>query len=172
MRKILQKESSVLREKAREVLVGEIKSKKIKSVIKDMKEALAAEEDGVAIAAPQIGESLRIFVVSGKVFSSKETKKLDDLVFINPRVVKKSKEKVEMEEGCLSIRWMYGKVKRSKEVTVEAHNDVGELFTTSATELLAQIFQHEIEHLDGTLFTDKATDLKKINPHEQEEQRN
>src|SRR3989344_3892781 len=94
---ILQKDAPVLREIAESVLPEDIKSKKIQNIISKMKKALHAEEDGVAIAAPQIGESLRIFVVSSKISGSK------DLVFINPEIVKASKKKKKMEEGCLSV---------------------------------------------------------------------
>ncbi len=68
MKKILQKEEKVLHQKAKEVLIGDIKTPKIKKILKEMSEALASQSDGVAIAAPQIGYSLRIFVVSGKIF--------------------------------------------------------------------------------------------------------
>jgi peptide deformylase len=90
----------------------------------------------------------------------------EDLVFINPEIIKKSKEVKEMEEGCLSVRWLYGKVKRSNKVTVKAIDQTGKEFVMGASSLLAQIFQHEIDHLDGILFTDKAKDLEEIKPKE------
>lgn len=172
MTKIVQRENEVLRKKAEEVPVSEINSPKIQKVIKRMKEALAGEEDGVAIAAPQIGELLRIFVVSGRAFSI--IKRLEnsktvfpDMIFINPIITKLSKEKKEMEEGCLSVRWLYGKVKRAKQATVEAYDETGELFKRGASGLMAQIYQHEIDHLNGILFTDTATDLEDIPPAEE-----
>lgn len=166
MVKIVQQEATVLRERAHEVPVGKIVSPEIKKVLKAMSAALAKEEDGVAIAAPQIGESLRIFVVSGRLITEEGEKVKDDLIFINPVIKSASKKKVEMDEGCLSVRWLYGKVKRSDKVTVEAYNEKGKKFTRHGSGLWAQIFQHEIDHLDGILFIDKAKDLTEMRPED------
>jgi peptide deformylase len=96
------------------------------------------------------------------------TKKLDDLVFINPILVKESKAKKWMEgEGCLSVRWVYGKVKRSTNVTIRAYDEQGRVFERGAGGLLAHIFQHEIDHLNGILFIDKAKDLEEVDPKDQ-----
>ncbi|MBI1974707.1 MAG: peptide deformylase [Candidatus Zambryskibacteria bacterium] len=160
MTEILQKDAPVLRKKAKAVSVKDIGSKKIRSVVERMRAAMHAEEDGVAIAAPQIGESLRIFVVNGKIFSS------EDLVFINPEIIKFSKKKRGMEEGCLSLRWLYGQVRRSEKITIKAYNEKGRLFQRGASGLLAQIFQHEIDHLDGILFTDKAKNVRDLPPNQ------
>src|SRR3989344_6195703 len=156
---ILQKDAPVLRETAESVLPKDIKSKKIQNIISKMKKAMHAEEDGVAIAAPQIGESLRIFVVKGQ-FAGTST----DAIFINPEIIKVSKRKKEVEEGCLSVRWLYGQVSRSERVTVKACNENGKVFQRGATKLLAQIFQHETDHLDGILFTDKAKNIQTASP--------
>jgi peptide deformylase len=163
--RILQKEDKVLRKTAEPVLIEEIKSQKVKKILKDMKEALQNETDGVAIAAPQIGVSLRIFLVSEKIFNEK-TRKKENLVYINPEIVKLSKEKKYVPEGCLSVRWLYGNVRRSLQAKVTAYNEKGEKFTRGGSGLLAQIFQHEIDHLDGALFIDKAKDLVEIRPEE------
>ncbi|MDP2642083.1 MAG: peptide deformylase [bacterium] len=156
--KILQKDAPTLREIAKSVPIKDIKSKKIRETLDEMKEALHAEEDGVAIAAPQIGKSLRIFVVSNKIGGKK------DLVFINPEIIKASKKKRKVEEGCLSIRWLYGQVKRSEKVTLRAYDETGRRLERGASGLLAQIFQHETDHLDGILFTDKAENVRDIPP--------
>jgi len=174
MKKIIQKDNPILRQKTEEVPIKEISSPKIKKVIKDMRETLEAEEDGVAISANQIGISLRIFVISHRVFdmfitegeiNKRGKKKAQDKVFINPILVKVSKEKEETEEGCLSVRYLYGKVKRSKKATARAYDENGNIFTEGGSGLVAQIFQHEIEHLDGQLFIDKAKELKDIPPN-------
>ena len=179
MLKILQKESQELRKKALEVPVTEIIGKRVREVIKNMQEALESQDDGVAIAAPQIGESLRIFVMSGRVYEMvnrerkdekmeegkiKEEKKRENKVFINPKLVKVSREKEMMDEGCLSVRYLYGKVLRSKKATVEAFDEKGKKFTMGGSGVIAQIFQHETDHLDGVLFTDEAVDLEEIPP--------
>lgn len=173
-KKIVQQENKVLREIAKEVPLSEISSSAIQTVITEMKEALLAQHDGVAIAAPQIGYSLRIFIVSGRIFDERfkrgtgipanEPADKPDLVFINPEFIKLSKKKKMLAEGCLSVRWLYGKVQRSTNATVTAYNEYGEKFTKVGSGLLAQIFQHETDHLDGILFIDKAENIEEHIP--------
>lgn len=157
---ILQAPNDILRAQAKEVAHTDIGSEKVQSIIEKMRSALAGEDDGVAIAAPQIGEALRIFVVSKKAI----TKAKGDIVFINPVVTKLGKKKEKMSEGCLSVRWKYGMVKRATTATVKALNEKGNEFVMSGKGLLAQIFQHETDHLDGVLFVDKATDIEDLPP--------
>ncbi|MFA6253638.1 MAG: peptide deformylase [Candidatus Paceibacterota bacterium] len=168
MVKIVQKENEVLHQPAEEVGKELFGTPKLKKIITDMSEALAKEDDGVALAAPQIGLPLRIFVVSGRIFTNEEdfeAKKIKpDLVFINPELTKLSKEKMTMEEGCLSVRWLYGEVRRSVKATVTAYDIDGKKFTRSGTGLLAQIFQHETDHLNGVLFIEKTKELKEYKP--------
>lgn len=191
MKKILQKNEKVLRQIAKEVPVRDIKSAKIKKILKEMSDSLKSQNDGVAIAAPQIGYSLRIFVVSGKVFSAefpgREVPLADEprgsatrarvdsdpvqedsvrknlgknLVFINPKISKLSRDKQWMPEGCLSVRPLYGKTYRSLKATVVAYDENGKKFTRGASGLLAQIFQHETDHLNSILFIDHAKDIR------------
>jgi peptide deformylase len=172
MKSIVQTDNKVLREMAQEVPIKDISSPKIKKVLADMKELLAEQEDGVAIAAPQIGESLRIFLVSGEVMKkADETYKgpLGTMVYINPVISKLSKDKQEVEEGCLSVRWKYGKILRAQKATVKAYDENGKLFERGASGLLAQVFQHETDHLNGVLFIDSAYDVKDIPPEKQKE---
>ncbi len=172
MKSIVQTDNPVLRKKAAEVTLSEISSPKIQQVLNDMKELLATQDDGVAIAAPQIGESLRIFIVSGQVLKLADPKYRGDevdMVFINPVISKLSKEKHEVEEGCLSVRWKYGKIKRSKKATVKAYDENGNPFERGASGLLAQVFQHETDHLNGVLFIDSAYDVKDLPPEKQAE---
>jgi peptide deformylase len=170
MVKIVTKDNPVLRGQAETVKISEIKSAKIQKTLKAMSAALAREADGVALAAPQIGLSLRIFIITGKLLETNPlpgdstTKPPKDLVFINPQITKMSKRKVVMEEGCLSVRWWYGEVKRADKVTITAYDEHGRKFTRHGTGLWAQIFQHETDHLDGVLFTDKADNLREIDP--------
>lgn len=168
---ILQKDSPVLREIAKEIPIKDIQSKEIQSIISKMKASVHKEEDGVAIAAPQIGESLRIFVVAGRALAiidkseeSVDEKTYPDLVFINPELTKLSKKKRKMEEGCLSVRWLYGQVERSERAYIKAYNEEGKKIERGASGLLAQIFQHEVDHLNGVLFIDKATDIEDLPP--------
>ncbi len=166
---LVERDSPVLREVARAVKVEEILSEKIASVIESMKQALHREEDGVAIAAPQIGVGLRIFVVNGAILSVNSKKPKGeaaptDLVFVNPEIVKVSRKKRKMEEGCLSLRYLYGQVSRHEKITITALDESGLQKTFGASGLLAQIFQHEIDHLNGVLFIDKAEDVKDLPP--------
>lgn len=173
------KAAPVLREVAKSVPLEEIGTKKLNDIIERMKAALHEQEDGVAIAAPQIGVGLRIFVVNGKAMDMYrgEDKKLhtkdgaekkEDLVFINPEIIKLSQKKKFMEEGCLSVRWQYGVVKRSEKATVTAYDEHGTKFQAGGSGLMAQIFQHETDHLDGILFIDKAKDLQELPPTQDE----
>lgn len=168
---ILGRDAKVLRLKAAPVKLDELGTKPIGDLISKMRKALAGEEDGVAIAAPQVGESLRIFVVSGRAFAlvkgrSEEAgdNKFSDAVFINPTIVKTSRKKKRMEEGCLSVRYLYGLVSRHEKITITAYNEKGKRVTYGASGLLAQIFQHEIDHLEGVLFIDKAENVRDLPP--------
>lgn len=156
---IVQIGDEVLRQTAHEVPLEEITSQKIKNVVANMKEALASQDDGVAIAAPQIGESLRIFVVSGKVFTREGEDLKPDETYINPVITNLSRKKENLEEGCLSVRGVFGSIERHEKAEVTAYNEKGEKFTRGGSGLLAQIFQHETDHLNGTLFVDHAHEL-------------
>ena len=167
MNRILQRDASTLRKKAKEVAKKDIGTPRLNKIIAELKRAMGAQDDGVAIAAPQLGYSLRLFVVSGKVekiIRAKERREYSDRVFINPRITKRSKKTEEMEEGCLSVRYLYGKVRRSTKVTIEALDENGKKITRGASGLLAQVFQHETDHLNGVLFTDKAVGLRELPP--------
>ena len=172
---IVQSGNPILRKKATDVPVSDITKTKIQKILNDMQVALHSQDDGVAIAAPQIGVSLRIFIVSGRIFDedfAKEKNTTDgdlyketrspDLIFINPVFKKISKDKKLLDEGCLSVRPTYGKVRRATKATIEAYNGNGKKFIKEGNGLLAHIFQHETDHLNGILFIDKAKDLRQV----------
>ena len=169
MIKIFQKDAPILRKVSREVKASELSSEDFKDLIKKLKEALKQEKDGYAVAAPQLGVSLRVFLISGTLIrnTKKTDEPQDDRVYINPKIVKRSKETEMLEEGCLSVRWWYGMVERHKKVKIEALTEDGKAFQEGAGGVLAQAFQHEIDHLDGILFTDRAVDLKESPPLEE-----
>jgi peptide deformylase len=158
MKTIVQDPASVLRDIAAPVAVEEFNTPLLKKIITNMTHALACEEDGVAIAAPQIGVSKQIFVISKKIFSDAET----DIVCINPSFVRLGKKKIQVSEGCLSVRWKYGMVQRAETATIRAHSIEGNEFVLQGRGLLAQIFQHEIDHLNGVLFIDKAIKIENV----------
>jgi peptide deformylase len=149
---------------AQEVKKSEFGSEELLRTIKTMQDALSKEDDGVALAAPQIGVSKRLFVISPSAYE--EDAKWKPLVFINPVIVKVSRKSEERQEGCLSVRWIYGKTKRHVGATVEAYDENGNKFSFGATGLIAHIFQHEIDHLDGTLFIDHGFDFEEYTEEE------
>ena len=161
IKKIIQNGDPVLRNIAKEIPIKDIGTPQIKKLLKDMSEALDTQKDGVAIAAPQIGIPLRVFIVSGKLFDISGDVDLShpDLVFINPEITKISKNTSDEEEGCLSVVGKYGTVSRASKATVRAFNENGEVFERGGSGLLAKIFQHEMDHLNGVLFIDKAKDI-------------
>ena len=166
MVKILQKDSPMLRETAKEVDLATINTPEFKKMLGDMHDAMQSQDDAVAVAAPQIGVPKKIFAISGRVFDNfeKKDKPHPDLFFINPEIIKISKDKKIMTEGCLSVRYLYGKIRRASRVTLRAYDENGQKIERGASGLLAQIFQHETDHLKGVLFTDTAKDLQDIPP--------
>ena len=165
MPEIVDQNNPILARRAAEVPPEDITSPRIRAIIARMKSALAGEPLGVAIAAPQIGESLRIFVVSGKVFAKKKDatpESLVDKAYINPEVLKTSRKKNEMHEGCLSVKsdspetLVWGTVSRADKIKIKAYDEAGKLAEHSATGFLSQVFQHEIDHLEGVLYISKA----------------
>ena len=172
MTTVVQTGDKVLRETAKEIGLTEIKSAKIKKILAQMTKALSVAKDGVALAAPQIGVPLRVFIVLKEYTENKTAQELKEIkekkvkpeivVFINPKITKISKKKQTVREGCLSVVGMFGAITRAEKVTVEAYNEKGEKFSRGASGLLAQIFQHEMDHLNGILFTDTARNLEKI----------
>ena len=167
---ILQKDEKLLREIAKPVSKKDFNSAKLKKVLADMSQAMIEQDDAVAIAAPQIGISLRIFIICGRIFDEdwKRGKALPkdyvakhkDLIFINPEIIKISGDKKSVPEACLSVRYLVGKTKRATKTTIKAFNENGDEFIYNATALMAQIFQHETEHLNGILFIDHAKHIK------------
>ncbi len=156
----------VLRVVAPEVPKELFGTKELTGILSAMEASLRSAEFGVAIAAPQIGVSYRIFTVRGFVVAGNERNDDDpDVVFINPKIVNSSRKKISVTgEGCLSVPNVYGTIERAEKVTVVAHDASGKKFQRGGSELLAEIFQHEVDHLNGVLFIDHATDLKKTLP--------
>ena len=142
---------------AEEITPREIKNGTAAKLIKDMRAALKTYDvDGytaVAIAAPQIGVSKRLFIVEDQ---STDRNALPSFVAINPQIIKTSKKTHLVGEGCLSVPDRYGEVRRYKNVTMRAFDELGNEYERGAGGLLAQIIQHEYNHLDGILFTDIA----------------
>jgi len=133
----------------------------VAKIVKDLRQAIKTYDvDGyaaVAIAAPQIGVSKRVFLIEDQSEGEdKDRDRLPTIIAINPTFTKTSKKMQEMGEGCLSIPDTYGIVRRHKNVTLRALDENGDEFERGAGGLLSQIMQHEYDHLDGILFPQRA----------------
>jgi len=179
MKQIVQDGAEVLREIAEPVPEELFGTPELARIISDMKKALDPELEGVALAAPQIAIPYRIFIVrkdrtlppplnasqsdaSGELPAKQEVLAPQNEVYINPEIIKTSRRKARMDEGCLSVRGVYGATKRHERVTVRARNQDGSTFERGGGGIMAQIFEHEIDHLNGTLFIDHAEHLIEI----------
>jgi peptide deformylase len=166
-KKINQVGSSVLDNKSEKV--ENIKSQKTQKIISEMRETLLSMDNALALAAPQIGYNKQIIII-------KETKDenidLTELVIINPEVIFTSKKVTVADEGCLSVAEpeIRGEVKRSQKITIKYLNEDGELKKLKANDLLARVIQHELDHLNGLLFLDRAdpTTIYQINKSDEE----
>jgi len=141
--------NKILRQKSTDVNPEDIQSPKIKELLLDMEKTML-EKDGVGLAAPQIGKNLNIIVINNR----KKT-----LFIINPKITKRSFSRISDEEGCLSIPNTYGDVLRNKKINVTYLDENNKKQKINASDLLARIFQHEIDHIYGILFTDKAKNI-------------
>lgn len=165
MKEIVQIGDPVLREIAAPVSELQFGTPELKKMVDDLAAALDEQKDGVAIAAPQVGLSLRIFLIRYDRLqpATDERSPAPDLgVYINPEFIRSSRRRDVMEEGCLSVRGTYGKTYRHERATVRARDVDGNVFERGGGGILAQAFQHETDHLDGILFVDHALETYEI----------
>ena len=152
----------ILRAKAKKVPLSYLKTKAFKNLIKEMIYTMRRAH-GVGLAAPQIGVSKAITVMEiRKTPTRPDAEKKGPIIVVNPKIVKYSRKKEPGWEGCLSFVGVRGSVPRSESVTVEYYNEKGEKIVEQATGLWARIFQHEIDHLNGTVYIDRVEDTKTI----------
>lgn len=136
----------------------------VKKTIKDLKDTMH-DKGLVGIAAPQIGVNLQIFVTHPRNTKSRKLFKEDIFrVFINPRITKSSKERTIIYEGCGSVAEgeLFGPVTRPVEITIEACDEQGKIFSLNCDGLLARVIQHEMDHLSGIEFIQKVSDYSKV----------
>ena len=151
----------VLRRKARKVTNFD---KDFQSLVDDMIETMR-DAPGVGLAAPQVGVSERVIVVEyaepEEVEEGEEPREVEPklYVLVNPEIIKASSDKVMGVEGCLSLPTLIGEVERSEKVQIKATNRFGQPMKLKAEDWLARIIQHEIDHLNGIVFTDIATEV-------------
>ncbi len=144
---VLTNPNTELRKKSKIVSRDEIQTKEMEALVEDLIETMRIE-NGVGIAAPQIGVLKRVIIIDTGDGAQ---------AFINPKITSKSLSKVEGEEGCLSVPGVYGMVKRHKRITVQATLLNGDDVVIKADKFPAIVFQHEMDHLDGVLFIDHVT---------------
>lgn len=149
--KILTQPNPILRKKSVEINLEKITSRELSGLISSMAKTMA-KTDGVGLAAPQIGKNIRLAVINSKD---------GVLCLFNPKFTKKSWARELGEEGCLSIPGIFGKVKRHKKISLTYYNQAGKKIKLTAEGLMARVIQHEIDHLDGILFIDKAVGVEK-----------
>lgn len=139
----------ILRQKAKRVhIITNSTQKLIDDMIETMQQA-----NGVGLAAPQVGISLRIIVV--------QIPEEEPIALVNPEIIKRSGEQ-EVTEGCLSVPGYYGEIKRSAGVTVKGKNRNGQKIRIKATGLMAEALEHEIDHLNGRLYIDHVENKSKL----------
>lgn len=149
-------DEKILRQSTKKIDFKNFSKKELKELIINLRSVMK-KANGVGLSANQIGESLSVFVAQlGEKF----------YVFINPEITKKSKEIVVLEEGCLSVPGYFGMVERPEKITIIGYDQKGKKIKIKAWGVLARVFQHEIDHLNGVLFTDKAKSLYKITDKE------
>ncbi len=111
------------------------------------------EDDGVGLAAPQVGEEMQLFVCHAQGDKPR--------IFFNPQIIGTSQEQIPYEEGCLSVPGVYADVIRPASITVQALNERGRPFKLEAEGMLARVIQHEMDHLQGILFIDHLDEKKR-----------
>lgn len=165
IREIITSPAPVLRTRAH--TVREV-TPEIRQLLEDMVETMRAAP-GVGLAAPQVGVSQRLIVVeyADEDETQSEIPQVPKLhLMVNPEIVRRSSESVAGVEGCLSIPGYLGTVYRAEAVTVKGLNRQGQPMRVKATGWLARIFQHEIDHLDGILYIDRASEVWRPEPQE------
>jgi peptide deformylase len=142
-----------LRKPAKALTVEDLALKKTQQLIDDMIPTMF-ESNGVGIAAPQVGKSLRVIVIG--------LEKDQPMVVVNPEITFFSKKTQVLNEGCLSVPNISGPVRRAEKVRIKALDRQGKKIKMKATGMLARVFQHEIDHLNGVLFIDRVEDKKQL----------
>jgi peptide deformylase len=161
VREIVTLPQAILRHKAHKVMEF---GPGFQALVEDMVDTMR-EAPGVGLAAPQVGESIRLIVVE---FGDEENEEAPAKLYAlaNPEITRTSAETLIGAEGCLSIPGVQGEVERAAAVTVKGLNRHGKPMTVKAKGWLARIFQHEIDHLDGVLFVDRAQKLWQAEEHQ------
>jgi peptide deformylase len=167
VRSILTAENPLLRRKSKKIThFGD----GLRGLVKDMFDSLHAAR-GLGLAAPQIGVLQRVFIVELSAETDEEGHEIApaaSYVLVNPEIIRRDGEE-EMDEGCLSVPGYRGKVKRATRVTIRGQDANGKTVRYRGEDMLAQAFQHELDHLDGVLYLDRLESpdkLRRLEPGE------
>lgn len=152
------KDAAFLRQKTAKADIASLKREEIKTLIKEMRETMKAA-DGIGLSANQVGVNMQFFVAELPTQSGKRNK---FYAVFNPEIIKFSEEKTNMEEGCLSIPETFGNVERPEKVALTGVDPNGRKIKIKAWGLLARVFQHETDHLNGFVFIDRTKDFHKL----------
>lgn len=147
-------ENTFLRGKTTNIEISDFSQKEIRALVSTMRKIMRSA-DGVGLSANQIGLPINMFVAE-----------VDHTFYaiFNPKIVKKSKEIDEQEEGCLSVPERFGMMRRHEKITLEGYTQTGKKIKIKAWGFLARVFQHEVDHLQGSLFSDSATNMRHYSP--------
>ena len=151
------KEEKFLRKKTEDFDFKRYSAKQIRELLQTMKTTMRVAH-GIGLSANQIGLDFKVFVA--EVPDAQGGNKF--YAIFNPKIERTSGEDVDFEEGCLSIPYVYGEVARPKQITISAQDKNGKSIKIKAWGLLARVFQHEIDHLDGKLFIDRTKKIHKV----------
>ena len=171
LRNIIQPDNPLLRRKARRVVSFD---RRFQRLVDDMLETMQ-EAKGIGLAAPQVGVSQRVFVVRLPDDSEEAREEFGanagaQHVIVNPKLVRVSRVLEEGVEGCLSIPGFVGDVERAVAVTIKGQDRYGAALRIRADGWLARVFQHELDHLNGVLYIDIATDVRPLEDEEEEDE--
>jgi peptide deformylase len=146
----------VLRQRAKDIEPGT----DIRQLVADMVDTMHAAS-GIGLAAPQIGKSIRLFVVDGSGLEDEPDMENFKKAFVNPQIINEDGTPWEFEEGCLSIPNIREKISRKEKIKIRYHDEDWNLHEEEYDGMKARIIQHEYDHIEGKLFVDYLTPLKK-----------
>lgn len=146
-------QAQLLRRVAEQISLSHIQDPAFQVLIDEMVLTMH-QARGVGLAAPQIGQSIRLAVIDGQA-----NEHVEPYVLINPSISQVSSDQIDMEEGCLSIPRVFGVVPRANRLTLSAFDRFGKPYRLAAEGFFARVIQHELDHLNGKLYIDRATEI-------------
>ncbi len=167
MLKILTHPNPNLKVKSKTLDLSELKNSDTQKLIKKMIKVMYKDE-GIGLAAPQVDKQIRLIVIGKQALKQTKNKTQfpnQDLVLINPEILETSEKTSWMQEGCLSLPHVFGDVERSEEIKVKALDSFGNEMEFEASDFFARVIQHEVDHLNGILFIDKAENIVTDDKH-------